>query len=156
MTDPSKRIPLQQIPAADHGKAALEKMAAAPMRSEPVAGAFVSHNRREVTVGLSAEQLELESRIVGKLREVYDPELPINIYDLGLIYDIAIAADHSVEVRMTLTAPGCPVAGSLPGEVQRKIEELAEVSRVAVELVWDPQWGREMMSEAALLELGLL
>ena len=90
-----------------------------------------------------------------KLRTIYDPEIPVNIYDLGLIYEIEIGADRQVQVKMTLTAPGCPVAGSLPPAVERKVEEVAEVTSCKVELVWAPQWTREMMSEAARLDLGL-
>ena len=155
MTTPDKKIALPQMATEDHAKAAVAKLAATPSNSAPTAP-FLSHNRRDPATTGPADLLQLETRIVAKLREVFDPELPINIYDLGLIYDLQIAPDYSVSVHMTLTAPGCPVAGTLPGEVQRKIEELPEVPRATVELVWAPQWGKEMMSEAALLELGLM
>jgi FeS assembly SUF system protein len=102
-------------------------------------------------------QKKLEEKIVTALRTIYDPEIPVNIYDLGLIYTIDIdAATSAVQVKMTLTAPGCPVAGSLVAEVQAKVQSIEEVSGADVELVWDPPWSREMMSEAARLELGLL
>jgi FeS assembly SUF system protein len=104
----------------------------------------------------SPEQKNIEEKVIEVLRSVYDPEIPVNIYELGLIYDIRVAADNSVEVKMTLTAPACPVAGTLPPEVERKIETIPEVPRAKVELVWDPPWTRDRMSEAALLELGLL
>lgn len=98
----------------------------------------------------------LEGKIIEALRQVYDPEIPVSIYDLGLIYGIDIAADRSVKIRMTLTAPACPVAGSLPGEVERKVEAIAEVKDAEVELVWEPQWDKSMMSEAAQLQLGFM
>jgi FeS assembly SUF system protein len=97
----------------------------------------------------------LEEKVVEALRTCYDPEIPLNIYELGLIYEIKASEDGAVEVRMTLTAPNCPVAGSLPGEVERKIREIPGVTGVKVELVWDPPWDRSRLSEAALLQLGL-
>jgi FeS assembly SUF system protein len=96
----------------------------------------------------------LEGRIIEALRQVYDPEIPVSIYDLGLIYKIAIADDKSVKITMTLTAPGCPVAGSLPGEVEKKVEAIPEVKEAEVDLVWEPTWDKSMMSEAAQLQLG--
>src|SRR5436190_9426996 len=104
----------------------------------------------------SPAQKKVEEKVIDVLRTVFDPELPVNIYDLGLIYDIKVADDNRVAVKMTLTAPACPVAGTLPGEVERRIETIDEVPSATVELVWDPPWGREMMSEAAQLELGFL
>lgn len=97
----------------------------------------------------------VEGEVIGMLRSIYDPELPINIYDLGLIYEVAVDSEHNVRVQMTLTAPACPVAGSLPGEVERRIETLACVKSARVDLVWDPPWSRERMSEAAQLQLGM-
>jgi FeS assembly SUF system protein len=102
------------------------------------------------------QQKAIEEKVIEVLRTVYDPELPVNIYELGLIYEIIVAEDNSVQVKMTLTAPACPVAGSLPPEVERRIENIPEVPRAKVEVVWDPPWTKERMSEAALLELGLL
>ena len=93
--------------------------------------------------------------MIEALRELYDPEIPLNIYELGLIYDVKVEPDRSVQIKMTLTAPACPVAGSLPGEVERKVESIPEVKSANVELVWDPPWSRERMSEAALLQLGM-
>ncbi len=97
----------------------------------------------------------IESQIVDALRTVFDPEIPVNIYELGLIYDIAINEAGHAAVKMTLTSPACPVAGTLPGEVQMKVESVAEVSSADVEVVWDPAWNPGMMSEAAKLELGM-
>ena len=102
-------------------------------------------------------QKAIEEKVVSALRNVYDPEIPVNIYDLGLIYVIEVDPQTSnVRVKMTLTAPGCPVAGELVMEAQRRIEAIDEVPDATVELVWDPPWNREMMSETARLELGLL
>ena len=98
----------------------------------------------------------LEHAITAALKSVYDPEIPVNIYDLGLIYNVDIQEDRSVDVIMTLTAPNCPVAGSLPGEVERSVAAVDGVLEARVQLVFDPQWSKEMMSEEALLALGLL
>ena len=95
-------------------------------------------------------------QIIDALKTIYDPEIPVNIYDLGLIYRIDLAADGMVEVDMTLTAPACPVAGSLPHEVGRVIDALPEVKETIVRLVWDPPWSQERMSDEALLQLGML
>jgi FeS assembly SUF system protein len=112
---------------------------------------------RALDMTKSPQLKAVEEKVIEALRTVYDPELPVNIYDLGLIYDVDIDAQtFSVYVQMTLTAPGCPVAGTLPGEVQRKIESVPGVPQAVVELVWDPPWSKDRMSEAALLELGLL
>jgi len=97
-----------------------------------------------------------EEQVVSALRGVYDPEIPVNIYDLGLIYAIEIRADTRVHIRMTLTAPACPVAGSMPGAVERAVKRVPGVESVEVELVWDPPWTQERMSDEARLELGLL
>jgi FeS assembly SUF system protein len=103
----------------------------------------------------SIEDKLLEGKIIEALRQVYDPEIPVNIYELGLIYGVEIAADRSVKILMTLTSPGCPVAGSLPGEVQRRVEAVDEVKEAEVVLVWEPPWDKSKMSEAAQLQLGL-
>lgn len=99
---------------------------------------------------------ELEMRVVDILRDVYDPEIPVNIYDLGLIYNVAAGRDGRVEVVMTLTTPHCPVAETMPGEIEARLRALDGVTDVALDLVWDPPWSPEMMSEAARLELGFL
>jgi len=98
----------------------------------------------------------LRDQVIDALRTVYDPEIPVNIYELGLIYDIAIDDSGAVAIEMTLTAPGCPVAGSMPGTVQEAVSAVPGVSKVDVELVWDPPWDQSRMSEAAQLELGFL
>ena len=102
------------------------------------------------------EQKKIVEKVIEAIRQVYDPEIPVNVYDLGLIYSIDINPENEIDVKMTLTAPGCPVAGSLPGEVERRIETVDEVKSARVELVWDPPWTKERMSEVAQLELGFL
>jgi FeS assembly SUF system protein len=96
----------------------------------------------------------LEGKIIAAISKVYDPEIPVNVYDLGLIYGIDIAEDNSVTIRMTLTAPGCPVAGSLPKEVEKQVESVDEVKEAEVVLVWEPAWDKSRMSETAMLQLG--
>ena len=103
-----------------------------------------------------AAQPAADAEIVSALRSVYDPEIPINIYDLGLIYAIERPSPGEVQIRMTLTAPGCPVAGTLPGEVQCAVAAVDGVEQCSVELVWQPAWTRDRMSEEAQLQLGLL
>ena len=98
----------------------------------------------------------LYESIVDGIRTVYDPEIPVNIYDLGLIYTIDINEESEVLVIMTLTAPGCPVAGEMPGWVAEAIEPMPGVKQVAVELTWEPPWGMDMMSDEARLELGFM
>jgi len=96
----------------------------------------------------------LEEEIVAALKTCYDPEIPVDIYELGLIYDISIDKERFVTIQMTLTSPGCPVAGSLPGEVERKAATVPGVLGAKVELVWEPPWTMEQMSEEARLDLG--
>ncbi len=98
---------------------------------------------------------ELEVAIVEALQTIYDPEIPVNIYELGLIYDVDVQDGGKVAIKMTLTSPACPVAGSLPGEVQQKVREVDGVADADVEVVWDPEWNPGMMSEAAKLQLGM-
>ena len=100
--------------------------------------------------------LELKPRVIEALCLVYDPEIPVNIYELGLVYDAIVAADASVWVRMTLTSPACPSAQQLPGEVEARVRAVQGVGAVHVEIVWDPPWGPERMSDEARLHLGLL
>ena len=101
--------------------------------------------------------MSLKDQVVAALKTVYDPEMPINIYELGLIYDVAVddAAVGQVAIRMTLTAPNCPVAGSLPAEVERAVRAVPGVAGVTLELTFDPPWSKDRMSEAAKLMLGL-
>ena len=98
--------------------------------------------------------MKLKDQVINEIKKIYDPEIPVNIYELGLIYDIAIK-NKDVKVKMTLTTPNCPVAESLPKEVKDSIMELKDVDKVDLDLVWDPPWDKSMMSEAAKLELNL-
>ena len=98
---------------------------------------------------------ELRDRVIAALRTVYDPEMPVNIYELGLIYEVRADETGQVGIKMTLTAPNCPVAGTLPGEVERKAASVAGVTGVKLELVFDPPWTKDKMSEAAKLALGI-
>jgi FeS assembly SUF system protein len=98
----------------------------------------------------------LEDRVLTVLRTIYDPEIPVDIYEVGLIYDIDAGPAGDVAIRMTLTSPMCPVAESLPVEVETKVKALPGVASVKVEIVWEPPWGPEMMSEAARLDLGMM
>jgi FeS assembly SUF system protein len=101
-------------------------------------------------------QRAVEEKIIAALKTVYDPEIPVDVYELGLIYEICVGEGNAVQIRMTLTAPGCPVAGMIVDDVRRKVEAIEEVASCQVELVWDPPWSKDRMSEAALLELGML
>ena len=98
--------------------------------------------------------LMIEAEVEEALREVYDPEIPVNIYDLGLIYEVNVDEYGVVEIEMPLTSPACPVAGILPGQVEQKVREVPGVADVSVELVWEPAWSMDRMSEEAKLELG--
>ena len=104
----------------------------------------------------STTEHPLYEAVVDACRTVYDPEIPVNIYDLGLVYTIEINAENEVEIMMTLTAPGCPVAGEMPGWLQDAVEPVAGVKQVNVGMTFDPPWGMEMMSDEARLELGFM
>jgi len=110
----------------------------------------------ETAAAGGAEAEALKGKVVEAVKTCYDPEIPVNIYELGLIYDISVAPSSAVSVKMTLTSPACPAALSLPGEVEDKIRVMASVKDVTVEVVWDPPWTPEMMSEAARLQLGMM
>ncbi len=98
----------------------------------------------------------VRSRVIEALRTVYDPEIPVNIYEMGLVYDVDVDPDGATSIRMTLTSPHCPAAEELPPEVESKARGVEGVTSVTLDLVWDPPWTPEMMSEAARLELGML
>ncbi len=116
-----------------------------PMATEPAPPAAMS----------AKSEGELENAVVEVLQTVYDPEIPVNIYELGLIYDLDVQATGRVHIQMTLTAPACPVAGTLPGEIQAKVAGVPGVTEAEVELVWEPAWDPSRMSEAARLQLGM-
>ena len=98
---------------------------------------------------------KLEEMVVDAIRTVYDPEIPVNIYDLGLIYDLRVDEGNKVAIKMTLTTPACPVAGSMPGMVEKAVKHVDAVAECEVELVWDPAWNPDMMTEAARLQLNI-
>jgi FeS assembly SUF system protein len=135
------------------------------LASPPAAGAAEAADSAPAAGSLAAadsagpagagDSADIENGIVEALKTVYDPEIPVNIYELGLIYDLAIEPGGKAVVKMTLTSPACPVAGSLPGEVKSKVEGVAGVTEADVEVVWDPVWNPSMMSEAARLQLGM-
>ena len=99
--------------------------------------------------------MEIKDKIITEIKKIYDPEIPVNIYELGLIYDIKVVNENTAKVKMTLTSPNCPVAESLPKEVEDGIMQVEEIEKVELDLVWDPPWDKDMMSEAAKLELNL-
>ena len=103
-----------------------------------------------------AELQQLGEKVVQKICQIYDPEIPVNIYELGLIYDIQVSEDYDVEIEMTLTSPNCPVAETLPIEVEEKVKVIEEVRNVKVNITFDPPWDKDMKSEEAKLELGML
>jgi FeS assembly SUF system protein len=104
----------------------------------------------------SVEKTHLESKIIQALETCYDPEIPVNIYDLGLVYAVDVGDAGDVQIKMTLTTPNCPVATSLPGEVQAKVKAIEAVKSVNVDVVWDPPWDSSKISESAKLQLGMI
>jgi len=137
------RREVQENPPAQHDTDARASAAAA------TEGAIPSESQ-------TPRQRDIQRKVEGVLRTIYDPEIPVNIYDLGLIYEVKVDETDAVHVKMTLPAPACPVAGSLPGEVEAKIEGIPEVRTANVELVWEPPWSKDRMSESAMLDLGFL
>ncbi len=105
---------------------------------------------------MSISPQEIEKKVIEELKLIFDPEIPVNIYELGLIYDISVTAQNEVVVLMTLTSPNCPVAEGLPTDVQERIKDIKEVTDAKVLLTFDPPWTTELLSDAAKLELGLL
>lgn len=105
---------------------------------------------------MEKDKAELRDQIIAKLKTIYDPEIPVDIYELGLVYGIDIQEDQSVVITMTLTSPSCPVAESLPPEVEQKVASVEGVSTAKVNITWDPAWDKSMMSQEAMLELGFL
>ena len=136
------------IKLTDEHAARAEEAARAASHAGATAGA-IFERRDPVTT------LAMQPQIVEALATIFDPEIPVNIYELGLVYEIAVDADHVVGVRMTLTAPGCPAAQSLPVEVVNKLKQLPGVTDAHVDIVWDPPWDKGRMSDAAKLQLGM-
>lgn len=109
-----------------------------------------------MSIVFNIKDSDLKEEIIKVLKSCYDPEIPVDIYELGLIYEIAGDETNNLELKMTLTSPACPVAGTLPPEVEEKIKLIKGVSGAKVEVVWDPQWTQDMMSDVAKLELGYM
>jgi FeS assembly SUF system protein len=120
-----------------------------------VESGFERGQRTGIDGGETVNPSELRDRVIAALKTVYDPEMPVNIYELGLIYEVRTDEAGQVAIKMTLTAPNCPVAGTLPGEVERKAASVPGVAGVKLELVFDPPWTKDKMSEAAKLALGI-
>ncbi|WP_415182100.1 SUF system Fe-S cluster assembly protein [Phaeovulum sp.] len=126
------------------------------MTANTYASDFAAQPEGTPLIRPSTTEHPLYEAVVEACRSVFDPEIPVNIYDLGLIYTIEISAENEIEIIMTLTAPGCPVAGEMPGWVADAIEPLAGVKQVNVQMTFEPQWGMDMMSDEARLELGFM
>jgi FeS assembly SUF system protein len=143
-TKPS-RVPLETTDSS----LPLAAPSTVPVPNQPEAGSPAGE-------ALQPEQVEeILEKIVAALRTCFDPEIPVNIYELGLIYGIDVSLAGAVSIQMTLTSPACPAAGSLPPEVQRKVQTIPGVTAAKVEIVWDPPWTPDRMSEAAKLQLGI-
>lgn len=152
MSDDIEHLKVNKIVRREGDRVGLEvygRLAPAPPVTEAVGG-----DGQEPAGPVDREALR--ERIVETLKSIFDPEIPVNIYDLGLIYGFEVAEDGSVEIEMTLTAPGCPVAGMIVEEVAQKTGAIEGVRAARVKLTWDPPWTQERMSEEAMLELGLL
>jgi FeS assembly SUF system protein len=141
-------MPDNIIKLTDEHAARAEEAARVASHADATAGAIFA--RRD-----SVKTLAMRPQIVEVLSTIFDPEIPVNIYELGLIYEIAVDADQGVGVRMTLTAPGCPAAQSLPVEVVNKLKHLPGITDAHVDIVWDPPWDKDRMSDATKLQLGM-
>jgi FeS assembly SUF system protein len=149
MSDRSESQPLRVLPPSRPVEELRAHASAAPTVGEPRANAPAA--------GAADDPVSaLERRITVVLRTIRDPEVPVNIYDLGLVYELRANSEGDVKIRMTLTTPACPVAQSLPGQVESRVRAVPGVRNVVVELVWDPPWSRERIPEAAKLQLGLM
>lgn len=163
MNEPTPRkLSLNQLPDADRMAKIVERAeqnqqarAAAHKGSDPSSDMINDHPAALLPpADWPIERKALHGKVVAALKQVYDPEIPVDIYELGLIYGIAITPANEVKVTMTLTAPGCPVADSLPRDVAARIENITEVKDADVQIVWDPPWSQDRMSEAARMHLG--
>jgi FeS assembly SUF system protein len=150
----------EEIMAADPNQPMESAESAPPVSTAAAATAETGKSAETAETAATAGtaqgiEANIEDSIVEALKTVYDPEIPVNIYEMGLIYDLNIEPGGQVQIKMTLTSPACPVAGSLPGEVKDKVESVPGVAAAEVEVVWDPVWNPSMMSEAARLQLGM-
>ena len=117
---------------------------------------FTGDEKEKIIMSETIDTTELGEKIVAVIKTIYDPEIPVDIYELGLIYDVFVNEDYVVKILMTLTTPNCPVAETLPLEVEEKVKSLKDVNDAKVEITFDPPWSQELMSEEAKLELGML
>ena len=129
--------------------------AASPAAAPVPAAIPAPFTANPVLPGLAAPKADLREAVIETLQGIYDPEIPVNVYDLGLVYAIDVTPAGEVAIRMTLTSPACPVAESLPPEVKTKVGAIPGVTAAKVDLVWEPPWGKHLLSEAARLQLGL-
>ena len=160
-TNPPQHLPLTVLPSSGKVEELRRELRqgapASDPTSAPAPAAAVTEGADEgPPPAQTPRQRDIQRKVEGALRPIFDPEIPVNIYDLGLIYEVRVDETDAVYVKMTLTAPACPVAGSLPGEVEAKIENIPEVRTAEVELVWDPPWSKDRMTEAAMLDLGFM
>ncbi len=150
MSENSRKLSLNQVPTEDFATRMIrEKIGSSLDGAGPAKEPRKSEN-------LSPELQALEEKVIAALKTVFDPEIPLNIYDLGLVYAVLVGPESDVKIEMTLTAPGCPVAGSIVKQVRDAVKSVPGVTEAYVDLVWDPVWSRDMLSEAARLELGLM
>ena len=162
-----RKIETEEVDAA--AKPAKARVSDADTPSSPPASVLETYSRkRDYLEGFLAQKPtepaavaaepggDLYEQVVDALKEIYDPEIPVNIYDLGLIYDVEITPEHHAKIKMTLTTPHCPVAESMPGEVELRVGAVPGIGDAEVELVWDPPWDPQKMTDEAKLELGML
>ena len=156
MTEFQEAPPPKPSPSGDARPAGPQVPPAAIPPAAPVAGHPMSNPDAGVTpLPFGAPPPDLKEAVIDVLQSCYDPEIPVNIYDLGLIYAVDVSSEQVVNIQMTLTSPACPVAGTLPPEVQQKVAAIPGVRAANVDLVWEPPWGRHLLSEAARLQLGM-
>jgi FeS assembly SUF system protein len=151
-----RRIEIEEVEAVEKPpKARVGDMSAAETfeRKRDYLTGFLAQKPADEPV---AEAADLYEAVIDALKEIYDPEIPVNIYDLGLIYDVEITPEHHAMVKMTLTTPHCPVAESMPGEIELRVGAVPGIGHAEVELVWDPPWDPQKMSDEANLERGML
>ena len=156
MSEPNRFPPFPLASGAASDTAAAPTPAADGAPSHWVGREFTGPAHGKPNVQVDPVARGLEEAVIEQLRSCYDPEIPVNVYELGLIYDIDVTPAGRIDVRMTLTSPMCPVAGSLPPDIESRIRAVPGVTDAKVEVTWDPAWGPEMMTEAARLQLNML